>query len=131
MSVDKASYHPRSHDMKLYIKLSSFYFFYFALLGGLAPYWGLYLEDTGFNSIEIAQITSVLMVTKVIAPNVWGWVGDHTGKRLQLVRFGSFLTGVFFLAFYIDNQFWWYVAVMAMFSFFWNAVLPHYEVVTL
>ncbi|WP_250658369.1 MFS transporter [Alkalimarinus coralli] len=117
--------------MKLYLKLSSFYFFYFALLGGLAPYWGLYLEDAGFSSIEIAQITSVLMVTKVVAPNIWGWVGDHYGKRLELVRYGALLTFIFFLAFYIDKGFWWYVSVMALFSFFWNAILPQFEVITL
>lgn len=128
---DRASSYQGDRDMRLYFKLSSFYFFYFALLGGLAPYWGLYLEDTGFNTIEIAQITSVLMVTKVLAPNVWGWVGDHTGKRLELVRYGSFFTFVFFLAFYIDDRFWWFIAAMTLFSFFWNAVLPQFEVITL
>jgi len=117
--------------MSLYFKLSSFYFFYFALLGGFAPYWGLYLEDTGFNLIEIAQITSILMVTKVLAPNVWAWVGDHYGKRLELVRYGTLLTLLFFLAFYLHTGFWWYVLVMALFSFFWNAVLPQFEVITL
>ncbi|UZE97845.1 MFS transporter [Alkalimarinus alittae] len=130
-SEDRASCQQDGSDMRLYFKLSSFYFFYFALLGGLAPYWGLYLEDTGFNTIEIAQITSVLMVTKILAPNLWGWVGDHTGKRLELVRYGSLFTFVFFLAFYIDNQFWWFISVMAVFSFFWNAVLPQFEVITL
>ena len=117
--------------MTLYFKLSSFYFFYFALLGGFAPYWGLYLEDAGFNLIEIAQITSILMVTKVLAPNVWAWVGDRYGKRLELVRYGAFLTLLFFLAFYLHTGFWWYVLVMALFSFFWNAVLPQFEVITL
>ncbi len=117
--------------MSLYFKLSSFYFFYFALLGGFAPYWGLYLEDIGFNLIEIAQITSILMVTKVLAPNAWAWVGDRYGKRLELVRYGAFLTLLFFLAFYLHTGFWWYIFVMALFSFFWNAVLPQFEVITL
>lgn len=130
-STSRDTYQQGSGDMGLYFKLSSFYFFYFALLGGLAPYWGLFLEDAGFSSLEIAQITSVLMVTKVVAPNVWGWVGDHTGKSLQLVRYGSFLTALCFLAFYLDDRFWWYVTAMAMFSFFWNAVLPQFEVITL
>lgn len=130
-TTDKDSYQQGKNDMSLYFKLSSFYFFYFALLGGFAPYWGLFLEDSGFNALEIAQITSILMVTKIIAPNVWGWVGDHTGRRLELVRYGSFLTAVFFLAFYLDDRFWWYILVMAMFSFFWNAVLPQFEVITL
>lgn len=130
-STNRDSYQQSSNDASLYFKLSSFYFFYFALLGGLAPYWGLFLEDSGFNALEIAQITSVLMITKIVAPNVWGWVGDHTGKRLELVRYGSFLTAVFFLAFYLDDRFWWYVSAMAMFSFFWNAVLPQFEVITL
>ncbi|HRW66654.1 MAG TPA: MFS transporter, partial [Candidatus Competibacter sp.] len=35
--------------MRLYLRLSGFYLFYFAILGVLLPYWGLYLLALGFD----------------------------------------------------------------------------------
>ncbi|MCG7946441.1 MAG: MFS transporter, partial [Candidatus Thiodiazotropha taylori] len=32
-----------------YWRLSGFYFFYFASLGALLPFWGLYLQDRGYS----------------------------------------------------------------------------------
>lgn len=113
------------------IRLSSFYFFYFALLGVMAPYMGLFLESEGFSLLEISQLTSILMLTKVLAPNIWGALADRLQKRLWLVRCGSLLTLLTFLAFFTASGFWYYAVVIMLFSFFWNAVLPQYEVLTL
>jgi PPP family 3-phenylpropionic acid transporter len=33
--------------------VSGFYFFYFATLGMLVPYWGLYLQSVGFTPVDI------------------------------------------------------------------------------
>ncbi len=115
----------------LFTKLSSFYFFYFALLGLLAPYLGLYLESKDFSLLEIAQLTSILMVTKVLAPNIWGALADRKQNRLFLVRMGAFSTLVAYLGFFFAEGFWHFAAVIVLFSFFWNAVLPQYEVITL
>ncbi|ARU57325.1 PPP family MFS permease [Oleiphilus messinensis] len=111
--------------------LSNFYFWFFALLGGLAPFWGLYLEHLNYSHIEIGQLMSILMITKVIAPNLWSWVGDRSGNRLALVRWGSFFAFLIFSGFLFKQTFGWAVLWMVGFSFFWNAVLPQYEVLTL
>lgn len=115
----------------LYFRLSGFYFFYFALLGGMAPFWSVFLESKGFSALEIGQLMSILMLTKLIAPNLWAYVGDRTGHRLLLMRWGCFLAFVIFAGFLMQTEFWWFVSVMALFSFFWNAVLPQFEVITL
>jgi len=115
----------------LYTKLSVFYFFYFALLGVMAPYLGLYLESKGFSLLEIAQLSSVLMVTKVLAPNLWGAIADHYQNRLALVRVGAMMTLLCYLGFFFAEVFWHYALVIVLFSFFWNAVLPQFEVITL
>lgn len=114
-----------------YLSLSSFYFFFFALLGGFAPYLPLYLDDLGFSHYDIGVLMSVLLITKVLAPNLWSWIGDHSGKRLFLVRAGSFLSFLFFCGMLFVESFWALIFVIAGFSFFWNAILPQYEVVTL
>jgi len=54
----------------LYWRLSGFYFFYFASLGALVPYWGLYLRTLGFNVVEIGELIAIIMATKIVAPNI-------------------------------------------------------------
>ncbi|MCH2159039.1 MAG: MFS transporter [Oleiphilaceae bacterium] len=115
----------------LQVKLSVFYFAYFALLGVMAPYLGLFLESEGFSAAEIGQLTGLLMATKVIAPNVWGLIADRTQKRLLLIRLGAFLTLVSYLGFFFAESFWYYALMIIAFSFFWNAILAQFEVITL
>ncbi|MEW8188946.1 MAG: MFS transporter [Candidatus Thiodiazotropha endolucinida] len=114
-----------------YWRLSSFYFFYFASLGALIPFWGLYLQARRFTPVEIGELMAVIMVTKLIAPNIWGWIGDHTGHRMPIVRLASLLSLCCFLGIFIADGFWPFALVMMLFSFFWNASLPQFEAVTM
>ncbi|SCZ56398.1 MFS transporter [Thiohalomonas denitrificans] len=114
-----------------YWRLSGFYFFYFATLGVLVPYWALYLKHLGYGSVQIGQLMAVLMATKIISPNVWGWIADHTGRPMAVVRLGSLLALVTFLGVFLVQGFWSLAAVMLLFSFFWNAALPQFEATTL
>ncbi len=114
-----------------YWRLSGFYLFYFASLGALVPYWSLYLKSLGFSSLEIGELMALLMVTKVISPNIWGWLADHTGRRMRVVRIGSFLSMAIFLGVFQADTYWRLAMVMFGFSFFWNAVLPQFESITL
>ncbi len=114
-----------------YWRLSSFYFFFFASLGAIVPYWSLYLSSLGFDAVAIGQMMAVVMATKIVAPNVWGWLADHTGRRMSIVRMACFLAAVVFSGVFWGSGFWWLVWVMALFSFFWNAALPQFEAQTL
>ncbi len=114
-----------------YWRLSGFYLFYFAALGALLPYWSLYLENLGFSALAIGQLMALMMMTKIISPNVWGWIADHTGERMRIVRIGSFAAALTFAGVFFGQGFWWLALVMIVFSFFWNAALPQFEVTTL
>lgn len=114
-----------------YWRLSGFYLFYFASLGAMIPYWSLYLKDEGFSSLQIGQLMALLMATKIISPNLWGWLADHTGKRMMVVRLGSLLALLSFFGIFVIQGFWAMALVMLVFSFFWNAVLPQFEATTL
>jgi PPP family 3-phenylpropionic acid transporter len=114
-----------------YWRLSGFYLFYFASLGALLPFWGLYLQARGFTPAEIGELMAVIMVTKLIAPNIWGWIADHTGLRMPIVRLASLLSAVCFVGVFFAEGFWWLALVMVLFSFFWNASLPQFEAVTM
>jgi PPP family 3-phenylpropionic acid transporter len=114
-----------------YWRLSGFYFFYFATLGALIPYWSLYLKDLGFSATRIGELVAIIMATKIIAPNVWGWIADHTGRRMYMVRLASLLATLSFAGVFLAQGYWRLALVMALFSFFWNAALPQFEATTL
>ncbi len=113
-----------------YWRLSGYYFFYFAALGALVPFWGLYLQSLGFGALQIGQLMAILMATKVVAPPLWGWLGDHLGHRMRIVRFASAVSALVFLGMFWVEGFWTIALIMVLFSFFWNASLPQFEVVT-
>lgn len=114
-----------------YWRLSGFYFFYFALLGTWMPYWGLYLKQLGYGAVAIGYLTAAAMVTKIVAPSIWGLIADRTDRRTTIIRLGSLLALVMFLGIFAGTDFWWLMLVVGGYSFFWNAVLAQFEVVTL
>jgi len=114
-----------------YWRLSGFYFFYFALAGTLMPFLGLYLHSLSFSPPEIGALSAILMATKIVAPNIWGWLSDKTGRRLSVIRWGCFLAALFFLILLWQQSFAWLAFAIGCYSFFWNAVLAQFEVVTL
>ncbi len=79
-----------------YWTLSAFYFLLFAVTGALVPFWPLYLEFLGFVPEQIGMLVALVMVTKIVAPNVWGWVADRRGRRMGLVRLGVFAAALIF-----------------------------------
>ena len=114
-----------------YWRLSGFYFFYFASLGVLVPYWGLFLQREGFSAREIGELTAILLATRIVAPNIWGWIADHSGQRMKIVRWASLASTLAFSAILFNHSYYWIAAVLLVFSFFWNASLPQFEATTL
>lgn len=114
-----------------YWRLSSFYFFYFCLLGGTAPFLALYFHHLGFPAPRIGELVAIPMLMRCIAPNLWGWLGDRSGQRLAIVRFGAACTALCFAGIFLDHSYAWLALVMAGHAFFWHAVLPQFEVITL
>lgn len=114
-----------------YWRFSKFYFFFFASIGVLVPYWSLYLKSLGFGPAEIGELMAVIMATKIVAPNIWGWIADHTGRRVQIVRLTTLLALIAFAGVFLGQGYWWIAAVMCLFSFFWNAALPQFEATTM
>ncbi|MFI8747647.1 MFS transporter [Pseudomonas sp. NPDC077186] len=114
-----------------YWRLSGFYFFYFALLGATAPFLALYFDHLGFSSARIGELIAIPMLMRCLAPNLWGWLGDHTGQRLLIVRLGALCTLVCFAGIFVSHSYAWLALIMAAHAFFWHAVLPQFEVITL
>ncbi|WP_349571452.1 MFS transporter [Azotobacter salinestris] len=114
-----------------YWRLSGFYFFYFALLGATAPFFSLYFDHLGFSAARIGELLAIPMLMRCLAPNLWGWLGDMSGRRLAIVRLGAICTLSSFALIFVGQSYAWLMLVMALHAFFWHAVLPQFEVITL
>ena len=75
-------------------RLGSFYLVYFAVIGAFLPYWSLYLEDQGFDKRAIGILTALTMLTRMLAPMVWGWLADRSGRHMRWVRLATFMEAV-------------------------------------
>jgi PPP family 3-phenylpropionic acid transporter len=117
-------------DRSAYRRLSAYYFFYFAFIGIFSPYWSLYLQMLGFDAREIAVLMSLLMVMRVFAPTVWGWLADRSGRRHWIVRLSADLSLIAYVGVFFGSSFPWLFGVMAVMSFFWSASLPVVEATT-
>lgn len=114
-----------------YWRLSSFYFFYFASLGALIPYWSLYLKSLDYSAQSIGVLMAIIPATKIFAPYLWGWIADHTRHPLTIIRFANLFAVVAFAGVFVDADFMWLALVLFAFSFFWNSSLPLFEAMTL
>lgn len=114
-----------------YWRLSSFYFFYFALLGCISPYWGLFLDGRGYSAQEIGELMALFGLVRIIAPNIWGALGDYSGRRMALLRLGCAMCALIFINIFWVSSFFTMALIMVGYGFFWAAVLPQFEVVTL
>lgn len=115
----------------LYQRLSLFYFFFFAALGVFVPYWPLYLKSLNFTAVEIGQLMAIVMASKILAPYLLGWLSDYLQKRLIIIQISLLFTVATFAGVLTYQSYWWFVIVMTVFGFFWNASLPLFEALTL
>lgn len=119
-------------------RFANFYFFYFCTVGIVVPYWSLYLQYLEFTPTQIGQLTAILVVTKVVAPNLWGFIVDHTNMArghsmniLKLATGGALLTYLLLYWPTGDIGFWGMALVLLGYSLFWNACIPQVEAATL
>jgi MFS transporter, PPP family, 3-phenylpropionic acid transporter len=114
-----------------YWRLSGFYFLFFLTIGGFMPYWSLYLKSLGMNAEAIGILSAIVVVTKIFSSLIWGWVVDHTGKRMQVIRYTSLLSMISFSLVLFYQDFWSLFIILFVFSIFWSAALPQVDAITL
>ena len=120
-----------SHTKNYYWRIAGFYFFYYAFVGMFAPYWSLYLKSIHFDAIEIAILIAVQPVMRMIAPTLWGWLADRTGRRLLVVQIAATLSAVCYMGVFVTTSFWGMFVVLGLMGFFWSASMPLVEATTL
>lgn len=114
-----------------YWRLSAYYFCYFAFLGAFSPYFGLYLQQRGVSAWHVALLLSQMQLMRIVAPMAWGWVADHSGRPVAVVRVSAALSLIGLVAFFRVEGIEAWLLTMALMAFFWSAALPVVEAMTL
>jgi len=115
----------------MFVRLSSSYFFYFALLGLISPYLAIFLDGQGFSSRQVGEILAIMTATKIVAPSLWATFADKSARPLFIIRLGALLALVSFTLLYWFSHYWPITFCLALFTLFWTAILPQLEVHTL
>lgn len=120
-----------AHSRTNLILLCVTYWLYFGQLGVLTPYLGIFLDGRGFSSAEIGELWAVITLTRIVGPSLWAGIADKTGKAVNIVRLGCFLTVVSFCSVFFFHSFWGLTLAFGLMMMFWTAVLPQLEVITI
>jgi len=115
----------------LYWRLSRFYFFYYFFVGLFVPYWGLYLQSKSFSAFQIGILLSLFQISRIFAPNFWGWLADHTNKRARWIRLASFIGCLGYIGIFWADSFFLIFLVMMSMSLFTSSTIPLAESLTL
>ena len=115
----------------LYWRLSHFYFFYYFFVGLFVPYWGLYLQSKSFSAFQIGILLSLFQISRIFAPNFWGWLADHTNKRAKWIRLASFIGCLGYIGIFWADSFFLIFLVMMSMSLFTSSTIPLAESLTL
>ena len=113
------------------LRLSAWYFWYFAFIGAFLPYFSLYLKSIGLSAGRIAILMSLGQLMRLIAPLIWTWLADAGGRRVQIVVASSAAAFASFAAVFLTQDFVGLLIGMTILHFFWSASLPLVEAITL
>lgn len=110
---------------------SLFYFFYYAALGAYTPYIGRWVDSLGFSGYVVGTMLGLWYGTRIIGPPLWNsWVEKSKNPGYWFV-IGTALTMSCFAGFTMTKTTTQLFIVMALFGFFYNAVMPQFEAMTL
>jgi len=114
-----------------YWRLSGFYWVYYAILGGLVPFWGRYFQLNGFDAQQIGVLMAVVSSARLIGPNVWAWIADTSSNRLFYLRLATICGAVFFVWVTLNQQYYLLILSIFAFAFCWGAVMPQFETIAM
>lgn len=102
-------------------------FAYFVTLGMFAPYASLWFQSLGFSTLAIGVIAALQSASRVVAPYGWGWLGDHTGRRVELIRTACLAATLFSALLLGTTSVVWVASVVTLLYLANSAVVPLYE----
>jgi len=100
---------------------------YFAHIGFFNPYLPLWLKDRGYSLLVISLLTAVPAVTRLVGPYAWGWLSDHTGERVKLLRYAATVALTVSLGLWWEAGVAWLALVLFLMFLHTSAMMPMSE----
>jgi MFS transporter, PPP family, 3-phenylpropionic acid transporter len=68
------------------VRVSVFYFLYFATVGVVLPYLWPYLKGLEFSGRQIGLLAAIGPTVMVVVPPLWGWLADRTRRVTAVLK---------------------------------------------
>ena len=101
-----------------------FLFCYYAYAGTFSTYASLYFQGRGMSVAEIGVLMSLIQVLRIFGPNVWGYVADHSERRVFVLRLTGAAALITFSGFIFGSTFAHFFAAMVLVNLFTSAQGP-------
>lgn len=103
---------------------SFFLFGHYAYAGTFATYAALFFAARGMSVPQIGVLLSLIQVMRIVGPNVWGWVADHTSHHARVLRLTAFAALLGFSGLFFAESFAQFFAAMVVINLFVSAQAP-------
>lgn len=113
------------------LSFALFFFAYYGYVGVFSPYASLYFADKGIGAAQIGVLMSLMQVMRIFGPNLWGWVADHTSRRVLVLRLTSIAAATVFCGIFWGQGFLFYFGVLVLLNLFTSAQGPLSEALML
>ncbi len=113
------------------LNFALFFFAYYGYIGVFSPYASLYFADKGIGAAQIGVLMSLMQVMRIVGPNLWGWVADHTSQRVQVLRLTSIAAALVFCGMFWGQTFAFFFVVLVLLNLFTSAQGPLSEALVL
>ncbi len=113
------------------LNFALFFFAYYGYIGVFSPYASLYFADRQLSAAQIGVLMSMMQVMRIFGPNLWGWVADHTRRRVQVLRFTSAAAALVFCGMFFGESFLFFFGLMLALNLFTSAQGPLSEALML
>lgn len=113
------------------LNFALFFFAYYGYIGVFSPYASLYFADRGLSAAQIGVLMSMMQVMRIFGPNLWGWVADHTRRRVMVLRLTSAASALVFCGMFWGEAFVFFFGLMLALNLFTSAQGPLSEALML
>ncbi|MDP3671678.1 MAG: MFS transporter [Telluria sp.] len=113
------------------VNFALFMFAYYAHAGSFAAYASLFFAARGMSAAQIGVLMSLIQVMRIFGPNLWGWVADHTARRVRVLRITALAALAAFGGIWYGHSFSQLFVAMVLLNLFTSAQGPLSEALML